>query len=90
MTDLDITADYAAHNPVALKTLIEKHGVVVRPYPDDVLARLRQLSTEVVAEIAQRDPFSAKVHASYQDFLNQTIAWSRVSDLAYLKARDAA
>ncbi len=90
VTDLDIKADYAAHNPVALRTLIEKHGVVVRPYPDDVLARLRQLSTEVVAEIAQRDAFSAKVHASYQDFLNQTIAWSRVSDLAYLKARDAA
>ena len=88
VANLDMLAEYSARNPVALQTLIEKHGVELRPYPNDVIAKLKQIATEVVAEIAQKDGFSQRVFASYQKFLRQSIAWSRVSELAYLKARD--
>jgi TRAP-type mannitol/chloroaromatic compound transport system substrate-binding protein len=74
---------------VALQDLLTKHGVDMRPYPDDVIARLRELSAQVVAEIAEKDAFSSKVYASYQKFLTQAKEWSRISELAYLKARDA-
>jgi len=62
--------------------------VDMRPYPDDVIAKLRELSKQVVSEIAQKDDFSQKVYASYQKFLTQSIEWTRISELAYLKARD--
>jgi TRAP-type mannitol/chloroaromatic compound transport system substrate-binding protein len=85
----DMLAEYTARNPVALQDLLTKHGVEMRPYPDDVIARLRELSAQVVAEIAQKDAFSSKVYASYQKFLTQAREWSRISELAYLQARDA-
>jgi len=84
----DMLAEQTARNPGAFKTLVEKHGVLLRAYPEDVIARLKQLSEEVVAEFAEKDAFSRKVFASYQRFLRQSKEWSRVSELAYLQARD--
>jgi TRAP-type mannitol/chloroaromatic compound transport system substrate-binding protein len=84
----EMLAEYTARNPVALQTLLEKHGVDMRPYPDDVIVKLKQLAEEVVSEIAQKDELSRKVFASYKKFLQQAKEWSRISELSYLKARD--
>jgi len=84
----DILAESTARNPDALWTLVEQHGVILRVYPDDVIAKLKQLSDEVVTEFGQKDAFSRKVFVSYRKFLDQSKEWSRVSELAYLQARD--
>ena len=84
----DLLAEYTARNPAALQTLLTEYGVELRQYPDDVLLALRTLSTEVVAEIAEKDAFSRKTYASYQKFLANSKEWSSVSELAYLQARD--
>jgi len=84
----DMLAEYTARNPVALQTLLEKHGVDMRPYPNDVIAKLHQLAKEVVSELADKDEFSRKVYTSYRKFLRQAKAWSAISELAYLQARD--
>ena len=86
----DMLAQYNARNPGALQTLLRKHKVDMRRYPDDVLERLRRLSAEVVAEIAHKDDFSRKTYASYQKFLEQARPWTDISEFAYLKARDGA
>jgi len=88
VVNLDMLSEYMARNPVALNTLVKKHKVELRKYPDDVLRRLRTLSDEVVAEIAQKDDFSSKVYASYEKFQAQAREWSDVSELTYLLARD--
>jgi len=84
----DILADYTARNPVALKVLLDKHGVDMRPYPDDVLVKLHRLAKEVISELAEKDAFSRKVYASYQQFFQQSKTWSNSSELAYLRARN--
>jgi TRAP-type mannitol/chloroaromatic compound transport system substrate-binding protein len=84
----DMLAEYTARNPIALRTLLDKHSVDMRPYPDDVIAKLRELSAEVVAEVSGKDEFSKKVYASYQEFLSQAREWTNISELAYLKARE--
>jgi TRAP-type mannitol/chloroaromatic compound transport system substrate-binding protein len=84
----DMLAEYTARNPAALQTLLKKHGVDMRPYPDDVIGKLKTLAAEVVSEIAQKDDTTEKVYASYQKFLQQSKEWSSISELAYLKARD--
>ncbi len=86
--NLDMLSEYMARNPAALNTLIKKHAVDLRVYPDDVIRKLRELSHEVVAEIAQKDDFSKKVYASYEKFLKQAKEWSGISELTYLQARD--
>jgi len=80
----DLLAEYTARNPIALQVLLEKHGVDIRPYPDDVLIELHRLVKEVVSELADKDEFSRKVYASYRKFLRQAKAWSAISELAYL------
>jgi TRAP-type mannitol/chloroaromatic compound transport system substrate-binding protein len=83
----DMLAEYTARNPIALQTLVAKHQVDVRVFPEDVLKKLRQISEEVVAEIARKDEFSNKVYVSYQKFLKQAREWTDISEMAYLKAR---
>jgi len=89
VVNLDMQSEYAARNPHALKQLIEQHGVDVRSYPPDVLAQLRSVSEEVVAEVAAKDAFSQKVYKSYKQFLDDARTYNRISDLAYMKDRDA-
>jgi TRAP-type mannitol/chloroaromatic compound transport system substrate-binding protein len=86
----DMLAELTARNPAALQTLLTEHGVELRRYPADVLVKLRELSGEVVAEIAKKDAFSQKTFASYQKFLTQAKEWSAIAELTYLQARDQA
>jgi TRAP-type mannitol/chloroaromatic compound transport system substrate-binding protein len=86
----DLLSEYTARNPAALETLLGEHKVDMRVYPTDVVQRLRQLSEEVVAELAAKDAFSKKVYDSYSGFLKQAKQWSGISELAYLQARDKA
>jgi TRAP-type mannitol/chloroaromatic compound transport system substrate-binding protein len=83
----DMLSEYTARNNTALKTLVDEHGVAVRRLPDSVLARLRELSDQVVSEIAGNDPLSGKVYESFQRFRAQVTAWDDISERAYLNAR---
>ncbi len=83
----DMLAEYTARNNSALQTLINEHQVDVREFPGTVLQRLRSLSEEVVAEIADKDAMSAKVYDSYRSFRAQVVAWHDISERAYLNVR---
>ena len=83
----DMLAEYTARNPVALKSLVEEHGVSVRPFPDDVLATLKRHSQDVVAEIAAKDALAKRIYDSYTAFAAGARAYHDVSELAYYHAR---
>ncbi|MBX3504292.1 MAG: TRAP transporter substrate-binding protein [Parvibaculum sp.] len=80
-------AEYNAHNGEALKTLIEKHGVLVRRFPDDVVAALKKTSREVLEDAAKEDAFTAKVYESFRNFLDTTSEWTRIGDEGFVEAR---
>ena len=54
-----------------------------------MLARLRELSAQVVEEIAAKDALSKRVYESFQRFRRQATQWSDISQRAYLNARSA-
>ena len=83
----DMLSEYTARNNQALDTLINKHKVDLRRFPDDVLNTLRKLSDEVVAEVGAKDKLSKKVFESYRSFRDQAKAWHDISERAYLDAR---
>ena len=83
----DMLTEYIARNNRALRTLVDEHQVDVRKLPDSVLERLRELSDQVVAEVAAKDDLSQRVHASFQSFRDQVVQWSDISARAYLNAR---
>ena len=83
----DMLAEYMARNNQALHTLVTKHKVQLRAFPDDVLAKLRELSEQVVQEVAGKDKTTRAIYESFRNFRQQVMDWQRISELAYLKAR---
>lgn len=80
-------AEYTANNNQALQTLVTKHKVDLRRFPDDVLTSLRKTSDEVVAEVAAGDALTQQVYDSFRSFRDNVMAWHDVSERAYLNAR---
>ncbi len=75
-------------NAGSLKLLEEEDGVTVRPYPDDVLAALREMTGEVLAEFADKDPLAKRIHESHSAARERLAPWSQVAMLRFLAARD--
>jgi TRAP-type mannitol/chloroaromatic compound transport system substrate-binding protein len=75
----DMLDDYNARNMEALETLV-KEGVQVRRLPDDVLAKLKVASTEVVNAAAAADPTAAKVYAEQSAYFKRLQEYAKVAD----------
>lgn len=83
----DMLDEYTARSNSALNELVEKHGVDIRPLPDDVLATLKKLSFEVYDETAKDDPVFAKVYAAYKSYMEDIQDYHKLSEEAYYKTR---
>jgi len=75
-------------NAEALALLVHRHGVKARPFPADILRAARATAAEVLAEFARKDAISRRVYQSYEAARQRAGAWSRVSTLALLQARE--
>ncbi|MEW6766248.1 MAG: TRAP transporter substrate-binding protein [Pseudomonadota bacterium] len=87
VVNADMLAEFMARNNQALEALRSEHGVQVRNLPDDVIAELKKLSEEVLAEVAKHDPLTQKVYDSFTAFRAKVKPWTDASEMAYLKAR---
>jgi len=79
--------EYTANNNAALYELVNVHKVELRRLPDDVLMRLKELSDEVVHEVAKKSELGKNVFDSYDKFRQQAHDWHNISERAYLNAR---
>jgi TRAP-type mannitol/chloroaromatic compound transport system substrate-binding protein len=85
----EMLAEYTSRNNDALQTLVNKHQVQVRRFPDEVLEKLRDLSDQVVKELAQKDAFATEVYESFSNYRDKAVNWSEYSERAYLNVRAA-
>ncbi len=83
----DMLAEYTARNQIALNTLVNKHKVDLRKLPGEVLDKLKGLSEEVVAEVANKDKHTKKVYQSFKKFNEQVKGWTDISERSYLNIR---
>ncbi len=79
--------EFMANNNASLNTLVTKHGVQLKKFPDAVLNGLGTLSGQVIGDLANADPLSREVMDSIQAFRPQAIALARVSEQAFYNAR---
>jgi len=84
----DVAAEYTHGNAMSLAQLEADPNIEIRPFPDEVLRLLKSITTEVVAELMSIDPAFAKIGKAYFEFLGKASANSRLSEKAYLHARD--
>jgi TRAP-type mannitol/chloroaromatic compound transport system substrate-binding protein len=85
--DLHMSDEFTARNSVALKELREKHGVIPRKFPDDLLQELKVVSQQVIDELGNSTPMAQRIHESYRAFESTVKEWHEISDEAYYKAR---
>jgi TRAP-type mannitol/chloroaromatic compound transport system substrate-binding protein len=83
----DMVDEYTANNNAALYELVNVHKVELRRLPDDVLARLKELSDDVVHEVANKSELGKNVFDSYNKFRQQAHDWHNISERAYYNAR---
>jgi TRAP-type mannitol/chloroaromatic compound transport system substrate-binding protein len=87
----DMLAEYNARSGPALRALVNDHGVIVRPFPEDALMACGQKSNEVLNEIYAADASPNRiVRRIIEDFLafrREIMPWTRIGEQAYLNAR---
>ena len=82
--DLDMQAEFTSKNNSALQVLIEQHQVQLLKLPDDVLIKLRELSNQVVEEIAEGNDLGRRILESYNSYKKQVRSWHVISEHAYI------
>ncbi len=75
-------------NSEALAALTTQHRVQLRTFPNDLVAEARKIAAAVLAEAANRNDKSRRIHASYLAFRERTAPWSKVGLKAVLEARE--
>jgi len=79
--------EFNRHNGVALKTLISRHGVKLRRFPDDVITALGKASAQVLEELETADDLTKRTYRSFRAFREEAVSWSRLSDQGFLDMR---
>jgi len=82
-----VLSEFVARNNASLTTLINQHKVQLRKFPDEVLDGLGKLAGEVMSDLASKDALSREVMDDYLKFRRGAMAWSRLSEQAFLTAR---
>jgi TRAP-type mannitol/chloroaromatic compound transport system substrate-binding protein len=83
----DTLDEYNARNNAALNTLVEQHNVKLRTLPKPVLAELKRITDEVLAEQASNNAGFAKVWASYSAFKDSIRGYNDITLKAYYENR---
>ncbi len=86
--NVEMMAEYTWGNAVALKQMLEDPDIEIRRLPDDVLSLLRRLSEEAIEELVASDEWAARINASYKEFQELSAPNQRISELAYMNARE--
>ena len=86
--DLHMSDEFTARNSAALQEMFDRHGIVPRKFPDDLLIQLREISQEVIDELGQISPMAERIHASYRAFEESVAGWHAISEEAYSEARN--
>ena len=82
--NMDMLSDFNARNGQALRTLVDEHGVQLREFPPAVIKRLKQLTDEILDEMAADDEHFSRIYAAYRAFQKTSRYGTQTSVLSYL------
>ena len=83
-------AEFNARNGDSLEKLVNDFGVQVHRFPDEVFKEIADASEQVVSDTQNQDELGKRIYESYAAFRKRVSAWSRLSDAAYMDARQKA
>ncbi|MEM9224702.1 MAG: TRAP transporter substrate-binding protein [Pseudomonadota bacterium] len=80
-------AEFMAKNGSALEALVNKHGVILREFPDAVFSGFAEASADVVNAVGDHDDLGKRVLASFTKARADYANWTRISEQAYSDER---
>ncbi|MBI5852067.1 MAG: TRAP transporter substrate-binding protein DctP [Planctomycetes bacterium] len=75
---------YDERNPAALKRLLE-HGVVLRPFSDEIMRRAREASEALLDDEAGKDARYRGILEHWRKFRTESFRWFGTAELAYAR-----
>jgi TRAP-type mannitol/chloroaromatic compound transport system substrate-binding protein len=72
---------------IALRALVDQHGVQLRHFPADIVSEGRRIAPDVLAQFEQAGGLDARIYRSYTEMLSLVRGWSGVSLQGFLEAR---
>ena len=86
---MDTLTEYLAANSRALKVLVDKHKVQMRRFPDPIINRFREVSREVLLEVANESDYARRVYNSFSQFKKDASRWINLSERVVYNVRDS-
>jgi TRAP-type mannitol/chloroaromatic compound transport system substrate-binding protein len=83
----DMMAEYTWGNATALERIKADPNVELRQLPDDVLRLLKEISQQVLEEMAAGDEWAGRIKQSFDNFQRIAVPYHEISELAYMRAR---
>jgi TRAP-type mannitol/chloroaromatic compound transport system substrate-binding protein len=83
----DMYAEFEAMNGDALNKLVHEHNVELRPLPEDVLAELKQISEQVLEELAAEDEMSGRAYESLKAYTAKIRGWTDIGARSVMNYR---
>jgi TRAP-type mannitol/chloroaromatic compound transport system substrate-binding protein len=78
-------SEFEAKNAEYLAKIKSETNVEIRRFPPEVLARLREISKDVVQQLVASDPMSRKIYDSLMAFKAQINDWADVSERIFFE-----
>lgn len=76
-------AEFEAKNNEYLQKLVVEENVELRQFSPEVLSKLKEYTNEILTEITDKDPASAKIYKSYDAFRKNINQWANYSEKPY-------
>ena len=83
----DMLGEFMARNGDSLATLVNEHNVQLKKFPDQMLRRLREVSEELVGDVAGGDADAKKIHDAFTAFRKKASEWTNLSETSYALTR---
>ncbi|MCF6329666.1 MAG: TRAP transporter substrate-binding protein [Henriciella sp.] len=80
--------EFAYQNGVYLEKLKTEEDIELRRFPDDVMARVKEISADVRSDAGKGGDIEGRIYASFEDTLIKMRGWASISEGPYLAARE--
>ena len=80
--------EFTYQNGVYLEKLVNEEEVQLRQFPEDVMARVQEISADIRSDAGNEGDLERRIYESFEDALIKMRAWASISDSPYMVARE--
>ena len=80
-------SEMTAGNAIALESLLQKHGVILKSFPEDVMSAMFKASSDMIKEKSEKNDFTSKVYKEWIKYRSKIVNLAPLTELGYMNLR---